>query len=156
MAPEQRRHQLRLQRRFEGLAQSLHSSSECIRIGFDRTACPPAEMSRLLEAAQREGKLLEDANTLNEQTRQAYIQLSQRLTADRDKYQQEIDALTSEVAAVTAQVKSTSDQLRKYWKAVHAQRDQSSVSSRVTHHSLSPILAGHASVQSITKTPGPS
>ena len=91
--------------------------------GLVRLKAHRAEVNRLLDMSNREADLLQRANESALATRENYIKLQGQITADIEKFQQEIGVLNKEIAAINSQYQSTRKQMVDYWNAIHKAHD---------------------------------
>ncbi|MCC6510095.1 MAG: hypothetical protein IT423_13395 [Pirellulaceae bacterium] len=82
-----------------------------------------AEVQRLVDVVARESQQLQQANDLGQATKQSYIALQQKLAADRDQYQKEVEVVGNELNAVTTNYQTMRKQMLQYWQAIHAAHD---------------------------------
>ena len=91
--------------------------------GIVRLKAHRAEVNRLLDMSNREADLLQRANESALATRENYIKLQGQLTADIEKFKQEIGILDKEIAAINSQYQSTRKEMLDYWNAIHQAHD---------------------------------
>lgn len=91
--------------------------------GLVRLKAHRAEVNRLLDMSNREADLLQRANESALATRENYVKLQSQITADIEKFQQEIGILNKEIAAINSQYQSTRKEMVDYWNAIHQAHD---------------------------------
>ncbi len=91
--------------------------------GIVRLKAHRAEVNRLLDMSNREADLLQKANESALFTREQYTKLQGQLTADLEKYKEEISVLDKEIAGINSQVQTTRKEMLEYWNAIHAAHD---------------------------------